>query len=42
MPASRFYQALSSNQTGQNLTAILVGDTGGNWAPLYGFGRSEW
>src|SRR4029079_4324593 len=33
IPASRFYPALSSNQTNQNFSAILVGDTGGNWLP---------
>jgi hypothetical protein len=33
VPSSRFYPALSGNQTSQNFTAILVGDTGGNWTP---------
>lgn len=32
-PASLSYASLSSSQTSQNLTAILVGDITGNWTP---------
>ena len=31
VPASHSYPALAANQTNQNFTAILVGDTSGNW-----------
>jgi hypothetical protein len=40
VPASSSYQALSGDQTGQNFTAILVGDTGGNWIPSFASGGS--
>jgi hypothetical protein len=33
VPVSRTYTALGADQTGQNFTAILVGDTSGNWLP---------
>ena len=32
-PAQRSVNGLSSNVTGQNFTAILLGDPSGNWAP---------
>lgn len=33
VPASRIYPSLSSNQSGQNYEAILIGDVTGNWTP---------
>ncbi|MCX5684821.1 MAG: cohesin domain-containing protein, partial [Planctomycetota bacterium] len=36
VPASRSYSLLNSNQTGQNFTAILVGDVSGNWVYVAG------
>jgi CSLREA domain-containing protein len=33
VPASRTYSALGANQSAQDFTAILVGDTSGDWAP---------
>ena len=33
VPVNRTYTALAADQTGQNFTAILVGDTDGNWTP---------
>lgn len=32
-PASRSYTGLNSSQTGQDFTAILLGNVSGNWAP---------
>ena len=32
-PASRNYASLNSNQTGQDFTAVLLGDISGNWTP---------
>jgi subtilisin-like proprotein convertase family protein len=32
-PVDRAYPALGADQTGQNFTAILVGDTSGDWTP---------
>ncbi|MGB4978155.1 MAG: S8 family serine peptidase [Anaerolineae bacterium] len=32
-PPSRSYANLSSNQTGQDFTAVLLGDVSGNWSP---------
>lgn len=32
-PLNRIYSGLSANQTGQNFTAILLGDASGNWSP---------
>lgn len=36
---SRSYSPLSGDQTSQNFTAILVGDTGGNWTPSLPAGK---
>ena len=33
VPASRSYQPLASDRTGEDYTAILYGDVTGNWAP---------
>jgi hypothetical protein len=33
LPANRTYTSLSGNQLNQNFTAILVGETTGNWLP---------
>lgn len=33
VPANRTYTALGGNQTNQNFTGVLVGETTGNWAP---------
>jgi uncharacterized protein (TIGR03437 family) len=33
VPPTRSYTNLSSDQTGQNFDAVLVGDVSGNWAP---------
>jgi uncharacterized repeat protein (TIGR01451 family) len=37
VPASRQYNALSSNQSGQDYVAILVGEVSGNWATAASF-----
>ncbi len=34
VPVNRTYPSISGNQTGQNFSAILVGDVSGNWAPV--------
>jgi hypothetical protein len=41
VPASRSYQALSGDQSNQNSTAILVGDTGGDWSPSLASGGAS-
>ena len=35
-PANRSYSGLSSSQTGQNFTAVLLGDVSGSWTPTGG------
>jgi len=37
-PPSRSYTNLSSDQTGQDFTAVLLGDVSGNWSPVGGQG----
>ncbi|MEJ7848830.1 MAG: dockerin type I domain-containing protein [Pyrinomonadaceae bacterium] len=37
VPGSRQYNALGSNQTGQNYQAVLVGEVSGNWATAASF-----
>jgi CSLREA domain-containing protein len=37
VPASRQYNALSSNQSGQDYQAVLVGEVSGNWASAVNF-----
>jgi hypothetical protein len=41
VPASRQYNALGSNQTGQNYQAILVGEVSGNWATAVYFAENS-
>jgi hypothetical protein len=36
LPSSRSYSLMNANQTGQDFTAILIGDVSGNWAPIGG------
>lgn len=36
VPASKSYTNLTSNQTGENYTAILIGEVSGNWTPPSG------
>jgi uncharacterized repeat protein (TIGR01451 family)/CSLREA domain-containing protein len=36
VPTTRSYPALGANQSAQNFTAILVGETSGNWTPPVG------
>ena len=36
VPESRSYSLLNSNQTGQNFTAVLLGDVSGNWVYVPG------
>lgn len=40
-PANRTYAPLSVEQTGQNFTAILVGDTSGDWTPALPSGGGD-
>jgi CSLREA domain-containing protein len=40
-PASRAYQSVNSNLSGENYEAILVGDVTGNWAPPGGSSRGD-
>jgi PKD repeat protein/subtilisin family serine protease len=37
-PSSRSYTNLSSDQTGQDFTAVLLGDVSGNWSAMGGSG----
>jgi CSLREA domain-containing protein len=41
VPVNRTYLELSADQTGQNFTAILVGDTSGNWIPAIPSGGGD-
>jgi CSLREA domain-containing protein len=41
VPVNRTYLALGADQTGQNFTAILVGDTSGNWIPAIPSGGGD-
>jgi subtilisin family serine protease len=37
-PAQRSYSLLNSDQSGQDFTAVLIGDVSGNWTPPVGAG----
>ena len=41
LPVNRTYTALGADQTGQNFTAILVGDTSGDWTPAMPSGGGD-
>ena len=41
VPASRQYNALGSNQTGQDHLAVLVGEVSGNWATAASFADDD-
>ena len=41
VPVNRTYPALGADQTSQNFTAILVGDTSGNWKPALPSGGGD-
>ena len=41
VPVNRSYSSLAANQSAQNFTAILVGDTDGNWQPALPSGGGD-